>query len=162
MLSTLLPPKCDESSLRSKEMSRNLVRVVGNRIGRLKTTRISIQRCLTRRFRRNFFGRSQGISGRREGVRERTNRRECSTNIEFFDCKQQTFGHSGSKNEVLAPTVKMFDFHKQTLLANVLSSLNRFSTPQNAKFVVEMFDPTLRSILESVVQSKPIPGLDFS
>ena len=96
-----------------------------------------------------------GMFRRREGVRERTNRRGCSTNIEFFDYKQQTFGHSGSRNEVLAPTVKMFDFHKQTLLANVLSSLHRFSTPQKAKFVVEMFDPTLRSILESICKTSP-------
>ena len=34
--------------------------------------------------------------------------------------------------------------------------------PHNGKFVIEIFDQMLRSILESIMQNKPIPGLHFS
>ena len=80
--------------------------------------------------------------------------------LNFSTTKQQTFGHSakrgvGTNGQCLISQTNVFE------LANVFVILG-FSTPQNAKFVVEVFDPTLRSILECIMQNKPIPGLDFS
>ena len=69
------------------------------------------------------------MSRRREGVREGVQR-----TLNVSTANNILSDTPVPENEVLASTVKMFDFHKQTLLANVLSFLDRFS-----KFLIQRF-----------------------
>ena len=77
------------------------------------------------------------------------------------DPQNDMFGTNG-QNDVQFAQPNIF-LTETVQFAHVFVILGtRLSTPLIGKFVIKIFDPMLRSIFESIIQNKPIPGLDFS
>ena len=76
-------------------------------------------------------------------MRERTNRRGCSTNIEFFDCKTTNFWTPVPENEVSAPTVKCLIFinkHYLQMFCHPCTAFRHYKMrSSSSKFLIQRF-----------------------
>ena len=165
---SLPPPKCDELSLRSKEMSRNLVRVVGNRIGRLKTTRMqlshvswkeSIQRCLTsRRFRRNFFGHKECLEDAKVWENEPTE--EGVQRTLNFSTTNNKLSDSGSRKRGVSTNGQNVWFSQTNITCKCFVILGQIFDTTKCEVRRRNVWSNASVDFESKMQNKP--GLDFS